>query len=260
MTAPQIRFDDGAAYEQYMGIWSKTAGAIFLDWLAPKPGLGWADIGCGNGAFTNLILDRCAPAKVQGVDPSEGQIAYARTHVAQAEFQIGDAMALPFTDRSVDAAVMALVIFFVPDPAKGVAEMVRITKPGGLVAAYAWDMKIGFPWRIIGAPLRDMGVVTPSPPSADASAPENMHALWSDAGLTDIELRTIEVRRTFESFDTFWRIAESGPSMGTILRQLSDKDRGTLQERVRGDLADEGSGRVGHRALANAVKGRVPRA
>ena len=145
MAVDQIRFEDGAAYEKWMGIWSQFAGMIFLDWLAPRSGIQWVDIGCGNGAFTELLIERCAPAGVKGVDPSEAQLAFARQRPAArvAEFSQGDAMALPFATNSFDAAVMALVIFFVPDPAKGVAEMARVVTPDGVVAAYAWDMAGG---------------------------------------------------------------------------------------------------------------------
>src|ERR1700688_445584 len=116
MAEHQIRFEDGAAYERMMGVWSRLAGDIFLDWLAPSPGLRWIDVGCGNGAFTELLCSRCAPAKIHGIDPSEAQLAFARTRpgARAAQFHKGDAMALPFTDRSFDAAAMALVIFFVP--------------------------------------------------------------------------------------------------------------------------------------------------
>src|SRR5713101_1284646 len=98
MAEPQIRFDDGAAYERMMGVWSRLAGEIFLDWLAPRSGLRWIDVGCGNGAFTELIVERHAPAEVQGIDPSDGQLAYARTRPTTriAQFQQGDATALPF--------------------------------------------------------------------------------------------------------------------------------------------------------------------
>src|SRR6187431_1820505 len=115
MNRSQIQFNDGAAYERMMGIWSRIAGEVFLDWVAPKRGLTWADIGCGNGAFTQLIVDRCAPALVKGIDPSAGQIDYARTRLASApvELTTGDAMALPYPDNSVDVATMALVLFFV---------------------------------------------------------------------------------------------------------------------------------------------------
>src|SRR5882757_5268502 len=82
MPPEEIRFDDGAAYERYMGKWSQRVGEAFLDWLAPKPGLRWLDIGCGNGAFTEMLVERCAPASIDGIDPSEEQLAYARTRPA----------------------------------------------------------------------------------------------------------------------------------------------------------------------------------
>ncbi|HSM41082.1 MAG TPA: class I SAM-dependent methyltransferase, partial [Afifellaceae bacterium] len=94
MTDRQIRFEDGAAYERMMGTWSRLAGRVFLDWLAPSQSLRWIDIGCGNGAFTELIVDRCAPAEVHGIDPSEDQLAFAHRRPAGrvAKFRQGDAM------------------------------------------------------------------------------------------------------------------------------------------------------------------------
>ena len=82
MVEHQIRYDDGTGYERYMGSWSLLAGEVFLDWLAPRPGLRWIDIGCGNGAFTELLVQGCAPAEVQGIDPSEAQLAFARARPA----------------------------------------------------------------------------------------------------------------------------------------------------------------------------------
>src|ERR1700733_13430357 len=101
MATDEIRFDDGAAYERYMGKWSQLAGETFLDWLAPKSGLRWLDIGCGNGAFTEMLVERGAPVSVQGIDPSEAQLAYARLRSALsvAQFRQADAMALPFPDN-----------------------------------------------------------------------------------------------------------------------------------------------------------------
>jgi 2-polyprenyl-3-methyl-5-hydroxy-6-metoxy-1,4-benzoquinol methylase len=72
MADQSIRFDDGAAYERFMGKWSQLAGETFLDWLAPQPGLRWLDVGCGNGAFTEMLVERCAPVSVQGIDPGRG--------------------------------------------------------------------------------------------------------------------------------------------------------------------------------------------
>jgi ubiquinone/menaquinone biosynthesis C-methylase UbiE len=137
MSEQQVRFEDGATYERYMGRWSQLAGDVFLDWLALRAGLRWLDVGCGNGAFTEMLVDRCAPSAVDGIDPSEAQLAFARTRPTSSivRFRQADAMALPFPDDSFDVAVMPLVIFFVPDPTKGVAEMARVVRPGGTVAA-----------------------------------------------------------------------------------------------------------------------------
>src|SRR6266567_6272980 len=186
MAEPQIRFDAGAAYERMMGVWSRLAGEIFLDWFAPRSGLRWIDVGCGNGAFTELIVERHAPAEVQGIDPSDGQLAYARSRPTTriAQFRQGDAMELPFPSHTFDVAVMALVIFFVPDPAKGVAEMVRVVAPGGTVAAYAWDLiGGGLPGEPIHAEMRPMGIKPLSPPSPGASRIEALRELWTRAGL-----------------------------------------------------------------------------
>jgi ubiquinone/menaquinone biosynthesis C-methylase UbiE len=159
MSETTIRFDDGEAYERGMGVWSRRVGEIFLDWLAPVPGLAWIDVGCGNGAFTELLVQRCSPREVQGVDPSDAQLRFARERPGAegAVFREGDAMALPFEAGRFDAAVMALVIFFVPEPAKGLAEMIRIVRPGGMISAYAWDMLGGgFPFDAIQAELRTL--------------------------------------------------------------------------------------------------------
>src|SRR6476660_1292955 len=207
MVTDQIRFDDGAAYERYMGKWSQLAGETFLDWIAPEPGLRWLDVGCGNGAFTEMLVERCAPATVQGVDPSEGQLAFARRRPAGrvAQFRQGDAMALPFPDDAFDAAVMPLVIFFVPDPARGVAEMARVVCPRGAVTAYAWDMMGGgFPYAALQDEMRGMGVAVPAPPSPDASRTEVMRDVWVGAGLDAVDTRAIDVQRTFADLDDYW--------------------------------------------------------
>jgi len=259
MAAEQFRFDDGAVYERHMGVWSRLAGDIFLDWLAPKPGLHWIDIGCGSGAFSERIVERCAPAAVQGIDPSEGQLAFARTRSAArfAQFRQGDAMALPFADASFDVAVMALVIFFVPDPVKGLSEMARVLRPGGTMAAYAWDMVGGgFPLEPIFAELRALNIAAPKAPSEDASRMENLRTLWSAAGATDIDMRVIKVHRTFATFDEFWSIAMTA-SVGTVIGKMSATDVEGLKSRVRERLPTDAAGRVTGAAHANAIKGCV---
>jgi ubiquinone/menaquinone biosynthesis C-methylase UbiE len=258
--AEPYRFNDGAAYERLMGVWSRSAGEVFLDWLAPPLAARWVDVGCGNGAFTELIVERCAPAAIEGVDPSEGQLAFARTRPAArvATFRQGDAMALPFADASFEAAVMALVIFFVPEPAKGVAEMARVTRPGGLVSAYAWDvLGGGLPFEPFIAEMRAMGLNPPLPPSFEASRMEALRDLWKGAGIEEIETRQIVVRRTFDDFDDFWA-TNTLANIGAAIAAMPPVDAERLRAQVRARVPADETGRVTHVAHANAIKGRVP--
>lgn len=262
MAEQRIRFDDGAAYERMMGRWSQLAGEIFLDWLAPPSDLRWIDVGCGNGAFTELLVERCAPATVHGIDPSEGQLAFARTRPAArvAQFRQGDAMAQPFPDDTFDVAVMALVIFFVPDPAKGVAEMVRVVCPGGTVAAYAWDMLGGgFPLDVMQVEMRALGVTPPLPPSVSASRIDAMRDLWTGAGLDAVETREITVQRTFADFDDLWTTSRMGASVGPTIAAMASGEVELLKARMRARLPADPTGRITYSARANAVKGRGPK-
>jgi SAM-dependent methyltransferase len=262
MTEPQIHFDDGAAYEGFMGTWSRLVGEEFLHWLAPPSGGRWADVGCGNGAFTELLFERCVPACVTGIDPSESQLAFARERLANrpAHFQLGDATALPLADAEFDAAVMALVIFFVPDPTQGVAEMARVVKPGGSVSAYAWDiLGGGFPYAALQHEMAALGVQPLYPPSVEAAKIEALRDLWAGAGLVDIETREIAVRRSFDDFETFWRIAQTGPRIAPRLAAMADGAGQRLKERLRERLVPDANGRITYGASANAIKGRVRR-
>ena len=237
-------------------------GSVFLDWLAAPSALKWIDVGCGNGAFTELLIERCAPTEVNGIDPSEAQLDFARKRPAArlAKFDRGDAMALPFPADAFDVAVMALVIFFVPDPAKGVAEMVRVVRPGGMVAAYAWDMfGGGFTLEPLRIEMRAMGVTPMNPPSVEASRIEAMRDLWRGAGLDAIETREITVQRPFADFEDFWTISLLGSSIRPTVAAMSPADIDLLKTRVRARLPADAAGRITYAARANAVKGRVPK-
>lgn len=260
MTESSIRFEDGAAYERMMGKWSQLAGAVFLGWLAPTAGARWVDVGCGTGAFTELIVEECAPAAIQGIDPSEAQLAFARTRPAanKAEFRQGDAMALPFPDNTFDVAVMALVIFFVPEPIKGVKEMVRVVRPGGTIAAYAWDMiGGGFPLNVMHAEMRALGLTPALPPSVDASRMDALRDLWTHAGLEAVETREITVQRTFADFDDFWTTSRMSSSVRSTIAAMPPGDVETLEARLRARFPGDDTGRITQSARAHAVKGRV---
>jgi SAM-dependent methyltransferase len=255
-----ISFDDGAAYEEYMGKWSQLAGSSFLEWLTPAQGLRWLDVGCGNGAFTETIVQCCAPVAVTGVDPSAAQLAFARARPAlrNAELLQGDAMALPLRDQSVDIAVMPLVIFFVPEPARGVAEMARVLRPGGIATAYSWDMVGGgFPYAMLQAELLELGVPARTEPSRDASRLDVALALWTEAGFDAIQTRQLTVQRVFSDFEYYWNVIQGGPSVRHALKSLDAGATTVLRDRLRQHLPRDDTGRIVCTARANAIQGRM---
>ncbi|MBH1971271.1 class I SAM-dependent methyltransferase [Moraxellaceae bacterium AER2_44_116] len=259
MTTNEIRFDDGAAYERYMGVWSQLAGKAFLAWLAPPSTQQWIDIGCGNGAFTEMLVESCSPSTIDGIDPSEAQLAYARTRplLSAAQFQQGDAMSLPYADNCFDIAVMPLVIFFVPDPAKGVAEMVRVVRAGGIVTAYAWDLLGGgFPYDVLRTELISRGIHVPSPPSPNAGNRQVLHDLWLQTGLQDVETYEVVVERMFRDFDDYWSTVLVAPSLGAQLAAMPVDELVGFKETVRSRLGVCADGRICCSGRANAVKGR----
>src|SRR6516162_6384524 len=177
-----------------------------------------------------------------------------------AKFDCGEAMALPFPGEAFDAAIMALVIFFVPDPAKSVAEMARVVRPGGMVATYIWDMLGGgFPLEPIRIEMRAMGLTVVNPPSPEASRIDVLRHLWTRAGLSEVETREITVHRTFPDFEDFWTTSLSSPNMRSVIPATAPNDIELLKARVRARLPADATGRITYSARANAVKGRVPK-
>lgn len=261
MTNTDIKFTDGNAYERYMGAWSQLIADQFLGWLKPATGLQWLDVGCGNGAFTQVIVDRCAPKTVDGVDPSEAQLVFARQRPASrvAKFQAGDAMALPFPDHSFDVAVMPLVIFFVPDPFKGVAEMARVVRPGGLVTAYGWDLTAGgFPYHIVQDEMEALGIPRRLATIPDAAEFPRLRAFWTAARLQDIETKVINVQRMYASADELWRITYGSPNIGPMLEAMRPDQIAELKVRVAQRVPADSAGRLTLTGRAHAIRGRVP--
>ena len=262
MAQTRSYFTDGAAYERVMARWSRAVGEIFLDWLALPNGLRWLDVGCGTGVFTELVLERCAPRQVSAIDPSADQIAYAKTKPAAkaVSFRLGEAQALPFADDAFDVAAMALVISFIPEPATAIAEMKRVTKPGGTIATYIWDfLGKGYTQQPLREAIEALGITLPPQPGHLNSALESLHATFAAAGLDQVATRTIEIEVTYENFEQYW--AAQTALANTLVQEIdkmtaSDLER--LKTILRESLPNDNGGRISYKARANAVKGRVP--
>jgi SAM-dependent methyltransferase len=255
-------FTDGEAYERLMGRWSRRVAAPFLDWLDAPKNLTWLDVGCGNGAFTETMIARSAPAAVTAIDLSEDQLAYARTRAGAsiADFRVADAQNLPLSDSSFDVAAMALVITFIPDPNKAVAEMSRVVRPGGWVASYMWDIPNGgVPVHPIYLAMESMGIASGLPANTAASARDAMQRSWQEAGLDSVETRTFRIPTVYSSFDDFWdsNVVPIGPQ-GKIIAGMTASAKEELRVRLRNQLPVATDGRIVYQAFANAVKGRVP--
>lgn len=261
---PSDRWASGDAYEPYVGRWSRLVAREFLEWLSVAPGKQWLDVGCGTGALTGTILALAAPARVMGVDPSEGFLGYARRHVddRRAVFAVGSAMSLPAQDGSFDAVVSGLVLNFVPDPPAGAGEMVRVTRAAGVVGAYVWDYAGMELIRSFWDAAVDLDPEAGSLAEAGRfplGRPEPLRALFEGAGLADVEVRAIDVPTPFRDFDDYWApfLGGQGPAPSYLL-SLPEERRVAVRERVRSMLPIAPDGTIDLTARAWAAAGRVP--
>jgi SAM-dependent methyltransferase len=257
-----IAFTDPEAYERMTGAWSRRVGEAFLDWLAPQPAGRWLDAGCGNGAFTRLIVERCAPVSVDGIDPEPSQVEFARrrSDAEGVRFQQGDALALPFSGASFDVGVMALVLAFLPDPARGLSEMIRVLAPGGTACAYNWDLAGGgSPLAPLGLAMRQAGVPADVACSEEVSCEAATRRLWVDAGLQDVRTRRITVHRHFDSLEQAWEVSSLGASVAGVLSGLNERKRAEVKARFAENLRQDTRGVITLTAAAVAVRGVVRR-
>lgn len=255
-------FDDSAAYERAMGRWSRAVAPVFLRWLAPPANARWLDVGCGTGILAHTLLELCSPAAVVGIDPSAAQVAQASRGPAagRASFEVGDACALPFPDASFDFVASALVLNFIPDRPRALAEMRRVARSGGAVAAYVWDFTEELsPSGPLRRAMRRFGAQVPPIPGTADSRLDAIQALFAQAGLERIETRIIDVCLAYEDFEDFWKAQTPtyAPTTG-IIASLSEGNRTRLKRAVREQLPAAPEGAIEYFARANAVKARAP--
>lgn len=197
---------------------------------------------------------------MSAIDPSDEQVKYARGQLldSRVTFQTGDALSLPFANHTFDVAAMALVINFVSDGAKAVAEMKRVIKPHGTVGAYVWDnFGGGFVQRPLVEGLRAVGIDTPAAGGLNNTRIEELRNLFKQAGIGRITTRSIEIEVSYPTFDDYWS-AQTGfiNPIGKIIRKMSEADVTRLQSYLRDHLPLDRAGRVVYAARANAVKGQ----
>jgi ubiquinone/menaquinone biosynthesis C-methylase UbiE len=133
-------WQSGDPYEYYMGRWSSLVARSFIDWLSPSSGLKWLDAGCGSGVLSEAVINNYSPAALTAVDQSEGFVKIAEKRLGSlANCRVGNVLALPLEDSSVQVTVSGLVLNFISDPENALSEMRRVTTHGGTVAVYIWD-------------------------------------------------------------------------------------------------------------------------
>ncbi|HEY3263386.1 MAG TPA: class I SAM-dependent methyltransferase [Pseudonocardiaceae bacterium] len=250
------------AYEPYVGRWSRLVAARFLRWLPAAPGSTWCDVGCGTGALAHAVLTTEKPARVLGVDPSTAYLRAARRGAADLPFHavVSSATAIPTADRAFDYVVSALVLNFVARPGQALAEMRRVTRPGGLIGAYVWDYAEGMQvirqfWDAAieldpAAAELDEGIRFP------LCRPGPLHALFASAGLVDVQVEPIEVPTVFADFDDLWRpfLGGQGPAPG-YCTSLPEDRREVLRQQLHTGLPQRSDGSIPLKARAWAVRG-----
>ena len=259
------RWSGGDAYERWVGRWSRLVARNFVDWLAVAPGRRWLDVGCGTGALSATVLGRADPATIVGIDPSADFLAHARDRVPdpRASFAVGNAQALPLEDGSADVVVAGLVLNFVPDPAAGLAEMVRVVSPGGVVAAYVWDYAEGM--QLMRHFFDAAIALDPAAVAEDEAVrfpicrPEPLRQAFEAAGLASVEVRGIEVATVFASFDEYWTPFLSGVGAAPAFAMRMDEGhRNAIRDRLRATLPAEPDGSIHLTARAWAARGTRP--
>jgi SAM-dependent methyltransferase len=256
-------WSDGANYERYVGRWSRLVAREFLAWLAIAPRQRWLDVGCGAGAITQTVLGLAEPRAVMGVDRSEGFIAHARaaTPDARASFTVGDAQALPVESGAYDAIVSGLVLNFIPDTARAVAEMARVARLGGTVAVYVWDyagqMQFMRAFWDAAVALDAQARELDEGPRFPVCHPEALARLFTMANLRDVTTRAIEIPTVFRDFDDYWSPFLGGQgSAPSYVTSLDEERRVTLRECLRASLPVAADGSISLIARAWAVRGR----
>ncbi len=258
-------FSAADAYERFMGRWSRQLAPLLVKFAAVRDGDAVLDVGSGTGALATAVAAVAPSSRIIGVDPAESYVAFARARHAgdRIQFEVGDGQQLRFADGSFDRTLSLLVLNFIPDPAKALDEMIRVTRRGGTVAGAVWDYGQGMEMLRV---FWDEAVALN--PAADArderrmplSRQGELAALWREHGLGDVLEEALTIRTPFASFDDYWSpfLDKQGPAgdyVATLAAVERDRLRARLRTRLLGDRPD---GPIVLSARAWTVRGIVP--
>lgn len=254
------------AYDRLMGRWSRRLAPELIEFARLKEGDRVLDIGCGIGSLALSVVASTRRSEIVGIDPAAAYVEYARQRTSdpRVRFEVGDAQRLPYPAASFDKCLALLVINFIPDARQAVAEMRRVTRPGGGVAAAVWDYGEGMTMLRI---FWDTSVaLDPSAePRHERHAPYcqrgQLSALWTASGLEQVEETELEIRLDFTSFEDFWSpfLGGQGPSGSYATGLLPERQRALEKQLRENVLGSKPDGPFTLEARAWAVRGIVPR-
>lgn len=266
MAETRVAFEDGDGYDRYMGRWSRAVGEKFLAWVDAPANARWLDVGCGTGAFTQLVLSRAAPAAIVGIDPAPAQVEHARRRVTapQVNFRVGSATDLPFAAGDFDVVVSALAIHFFPDRPQAFREMLRVTRAGGILAGYTWRKSatiLDAPYGPLARAVIDVAGHVESSPVVAEAMPDGLRAAVTAEGYGDVEVTTLEAVQTFRDFEDYWtsQTATFPHPVAKSAAALRPADRDRVREMLRKALPAAADGTITYSARVTAFKARKPR-
>ena len=231
-----MSFDVAAeAYDRFMGRYSLLLSPQLADLAGVRGGQRVLDVGCGPGALTAELVTRLGPAAVAAVDPSDPFVAAARARNPGVSVLRASAEQLPFPDQAFDAALAQLVVHFMSDPVAGLAEMARVTRRDGVVAACVWDHGGGQgPLALFWQAARELDPDVDDESQLAGAREGHLAQLFEAAGLREIDETALSASLEHPSFEEWWEPFTRGVGpAGSYVASLDAERQVELRERCR---------------------------